>query len=73
MSDITMCYGGDCLHKEKCHRFTATADEYYQSYFLEPPIDKDNRCNYYWGEQSESIWKQLNDIVKPKQDAIPKS
>jgi hypothetical protein len=65
MPDITMCKGGDCPHKEKCYRFTATADDY-QSFFMTPPIDEDGKCNYYWGEQAESIWKQLNEIVNGK-------
>jgi hypothetical protein len=65
MPDIAMCWGGECPHKDKCHRFIAKADEY-QAYFLTPPVDEEGKCNYYWGKQAESIWKQLNDIVKPK-------
>jgi hypothetical protein len=62
MPDITMCYGEECPHKENCYRFTAKADEY-QAYFVTSPIDKDGKCDLYWGEQSESIWKQLKNIV----------
>ena len=67
MPDITMCHGGDCPHKEKCYRFTANADELYQSYFVDPPY-KDGKCEYYWGENAEAIWNQLKDIVNGKED-----
>lgn len=63
MPDITMCSGEGCPVKEKCYRFTAKPSEYWQSYFIDPPI-KDDKCDHYWGENAESIWNQLNDIVK---------
>ena len=66
MPDITMCPGTDCLHKENCYRYTAIPSDY-QSYFVEPPI-KDGKCDHYWGENAESIWNQLNDIVKDADD-----
>lgn len=61
MADITKCSGLGCPHKESCYRYTAKADDL-QSYFMEPPI-KDNKCDLYWGENSQSIWNQLNKIV----------
>jgi hypothetical protein len=63
MSDITMCKGTDCPIKEKCYRFTAKADDLYQSYFTEPPI-KDGKCEMYWGEFQKEIINQLENIVK---------
>jgi hypothetical protein len=63
--DITMCLGTDCPYKETCYRYTAKPNEYYQSYFTEPPI-KDGKCDMYWGENAEAIFNQLKDIVKPK-------
>jgi len=65
MPDITMCSGEGCPFKEKCYRFTAKPSEYWQSYFVDPPI-KDDKCDHYWGENAEQIWNQLNDIVKEK-------
>ncbi len=59
--DITMCPGTGCPHKESCYRFTAKAGEY-QSYFMESPI-KEGKCDYFWGENAESIWNQLKDIM----------
>jgi hypothetical protein len=61
MADIDKCIGTDCPYKETCYRYTATPNEY-QSY-LNPPI-KDGKCDMYWGENAESIWNQLKEIVK---------
>lgn len=61
MADITMCRGTDCPHKELCYRYTAPVSDS-QSYFLNVPI-KDGKCDFYWGENSQSIWNQLNSIV----------
>jgi hypothetical protein len=66
MPDITMCLGTNCPYKESCYRFTAKPSEYMQSYFMKPPI-KDGKCDMYWGDLSESIWGQLQEIVKKKE------
>lgn len=66
MFDITKCLGTDCPHKESCHRYTPTLSNY-QSYFSEPPI-KDGKCDYHWGENAESIWTELKEIVKQKDE-----
>lgn len=58
-----MCAGTNCPQKENCYRYTAYMSQYRQSYFITPPI-KDGKCNMYWGENAENIWKQLKDIVK---------
>ena len=63
--DITLCPGTDCPHKEKCYRYTAKPSEYRQAYFMEAPI-KDGKCEMYWGENAESIWKQINEIIETK-------
>jgi hypothetical protein len=63
MADITMCVGTDCPHKERCYRFTAKANEYRQSYFMNPPI-KDGKCDMYWGENQINIYNQLKEIMK---------
>lgn len=65
MPDITMCRGTDCPQKEKCHRYTAKPCDHWQSYFIDPPI-KDGKCEMYWGENAENIWKQVNDIISGK-------
>jgi hypothetical protein len=62
MPDITMCAGTGCPVKEKCYRFVAIADDY-QSYFMEAPY-KDGKCDHYWGDDAQSVWKQLLDITK---------
>ena len=66
MSDITKCHGFDCPVKEKCKRYTAKSSELWQAYFLETPYEKtDNsfRCDMYWGEDAEAIWRDLNDVM----------
>jgi hypothetical protein len=68
-ADISKCSGEDCPVKEKCYRFTATASEYRQSYFFKPPLEVKNgvvTCEMYWGDQANSIWKQLKDITDDK-------
>ncbi len=52
-----MCVGTNCPYKETCYRHTAKPSEFWQSWFMKPPIE-DNKCDYYWGEN------QLKDIVK---------
>jgi hypothetical protein len=46
MADITMCKGIGCEAKTTCYRFTATPNNYKQSYFLVTPI-VNNGCEYY--------------------------
>lgn len=67
MPDITKCSGTNCPHKEGCYRYTAKADDY-QSYFSVPPIEENGKCDYYWGDNSELIRNQLEEILKPKND-----
>lgn len=62
MADITMCKGGGCPLKEKCSRFTATADEHRQAWFIDVPYE-DGKCEMYWGENQDSIYNQLIYIV----------
>jgi len=62
MADITMCKGGSCPFKEKCGRFTATANEHRQAWFIDVPYE-DGKCDMYWGENQESIYNQLIYIV----------
>lgn len=48
MPDIAMCKGDDCPLKENCYRYKATPD-YYQSYFLHPPYNKETEeCSRFW-------------------------
>ena len=67
MADITMCSGKDCKIKDRCYRFTAVKNEFRQSYFFNPPFEiKDNTfsCEMFWGEESESIYKSIKNILK---------
>lgn len=62
MSDITKCHGFDCPVKEKCRRYTALANEHWQSYFLDPPYEKTDTsfsCDMFWGDNAEAVWQDL--------------
>lgn len=49
MSDISKCKGDDCELKNTCYRFIVAPDPYQQSYFIEPPYQKeDGSCDFYW-------------------------
>ena len=65
MPDITMCKDYDCKLKETCFRYNAKPD-YYQSYFVGSPKDEDAECRYYWGDNQNQMFEQLEEIVKPK-------
>lgn len=53
--EITKCSGDNCPHKENCYRFTAEAEDMWESYFVEPPI-KDGKCDHYLGANGKLIW-----------------
>ena len=51
VADITMCKGKSCTIKEDCYRYTAKANEYRQSYFVETPCTKKmggTACDQFW-------------------------
>jgi hypothetical protein len=61
MPDITKCNGKECPHKETCYRFTATANEFRQSWFMGTPFKKEGnaiKCNSYWGPNGEEVWSK---------------
>lgn len=45
MADITMCRGENCSKREKCYRYTAPVDEYWQSVFTDTP--KEIPCEHF--------------------------
>ena len=47
--DITMCSGKNCPLSTTCYRYTAKANEFRQSYFIETPYNKEKQeCEHYW-------------------------
>ena len=46
MTDITACFGKDCLMKDECRRYTCEKDEYCQAYFISSPI-KEGKCEHF--------------------------
>jgi hypothetical protein len=65
MADITKCIGTGCPVKEKCYRYTTKSSEFRQSWFCEIPL-KDGKCDMFWGENAQSVFTQLQDILTPK-------
>jgi len=60
MADITMCNDYSCPLKEKCYRYTATANEYYQMYLTSSPWlyhdengQKVIKCKYFWDNTNQ--------------------
>jgi hypothetical protein len=51
MPDIAMYNGGKCPQKDKCRRFTAKPDKYWQSYFSKVPYEKYGHCDHYWPDR----------------------
>ena len=58
MADITKCKGTNCPNKETCYRFTATSNEYRQSFFVEVPLKSDNTCDEYWKDERIKVLKK---------------
>jgi hypothetical protein len=52
MADISMCSGLGCPKKDNCHRHTATACEYRQSWFAESNVsNEDGTCDHFWDNE----------------------
>lgn len=53
MSDITMCFGGECPIKEDCYRFKAEPNPYWQSYFENVPYNHETKVCDEFVEESK--------------------
>lgn len=62
------CRGTRCPLKEKCGRYTPDILEDKQYFIISPfkLIGSQFNCDMFWGENSEALWKQLNNIVDGK-------
>jgi hypothetical protein len=59
MPDISMCSGIGCQQREKCYRHTAKPNEFRQSYFTNPPLQKDTQeCDYFWNNEEQLTKKE---------------
>ena len=47
MPDITMCENHTCPLRQKCYRYRAKADPYWQSFCKYKP-NADGTCDYFW-------------------------
>jgi len=62
MSDITKCTGKDCPFKDDCKRFTTEGNDYWQSWFFEPPfkiVDDKFKCDMFWVNNVKNVWNEL--------------
>jgi hypothetical protein len=51
MTDISKCEGIDCPIRDKCRRFTAKPNEYWQSYIVQNELMgdyKNGKCDEFW-------------------------
>lgn len=56
MPDISLCCNCDCPYRDKCYRYRAVPNEFWQSYCLfepyerimKPTMDKVLECDYFW-------------------------
>lgn len=55
MPDICMCQGDNCPIKDKCYRFTAHADEMWQSY---ANFEYKHGCDYFWDNKDKPKKKE---------------
>jgi hypothetical protein len=66
--DITMCEGKDCPIKDKCKRANSPQSQR-QSWFVKEPYKKTKKnfkCEFFWGEENETILVSLKDIFTGK-------
>jgi hypothetical protein len=68
MADITKCPGNDCPVKNKCYRYTAPASMKHQYFWNIPGKTENNKftCDMYWGDNAESIFNDLKEILTTK-------
>jgi len=55
MTDISKCNGDNCPIKEKCYRFTASAEHLWQSYVSPGEEDEveTGKCPLFWDNQGD--------------------
>jgi hypothetical protein len=62
MPDITKCKSNNCEKRTSCYRYIVDPSDFRQSYFVNPPMTEDGKCQHYW-----EIKKKNNDgYSKPK-------
>ena len=65
MVDITMCTNEKCLLKDKCFRYLATPDPYYQAYYILDNDDDDgSNCKLYFECKDKKTLDELNYICR---------
>jgi hypothetical protein len=57
MPDICMCKGEGCDLKANCYRYTATPNEWRQSYFVSAPCLTSDQCDHFSSNKEYESWK----------------
>lgn len=52
MPDISMCNDKECSRKKECYRFTATPNEFRQSYADFKEIEQGKGCEYFMSNKN---------------------
>ncbi len=63
MPDISMCSNEECPSKDKCYRYVAIPDEYWQSYGAFS-FDVSGKCSYFMEARSKSQFRRLDVVIK---------
>lgn len=71
MADISKCAGKGCKLKEACYRYTAKADEMWQSYVMadESLTPEQTHCDMFWPDEYAIERENENKKVKNKKVA----
>lgn len=57
MADIMMCMGDNCENREKCYRYTAPINKFWQSVFTETP--KEKPCQHFWDNENKPDGRKI--------------
>ena len=63
MPDITMCHGENCPLKEKCYRYTAKPNRYFQSFFQEPPY-QEGKCVFFEDNEDNEDKAKIEEAIQ---------
>lgn len=59
MVDICKCDNINCLIRDKCYRFRATASEYQAYFIIDKTVNDEADCDSFWVVKDEEHFKKL--------------
>lgn len=54
MADISMCADDTCPSRQKCYRFTAKPNDFWQSWGGFDREDQE-KCKYFWSNEGQEV------------------